>query len=197
MLFLLLVFWALQFLYAEECASLQLTHLRRVPFRHAPGGQVVAAHLTHLLMFLHPLFRCPSCWQFVHLSVFALMYLWMFVVVLPIVIFVCVICFSIFSLFTLKRIIVEIRLPFCFLCSPSVSMFSFFSFASITCKRIWGGILFMQSQGLSSFLPARCMYRLLPNISFLYFSLLSIEFVCSCICGESSGVRTILPFFRC
>ena len=122
MLFLLLVFWALQFLYAEECASLQLTHLRRVPFRHAPGGQVVAAHLAHLLMFLHPLFRCPSRWQFVHLSVFALMYLRMFVVVLPIVIFVCVICFSIFSLLTLKRIIVEIRLPFCFLCSPSVSV---------------------------------------------------------------------------
>ena len=174
-----------------------LTHLRRVPFRHAPGGQVVAAHLTHLLMFLHPLFRCPSCWQFVHLSVFALMYLRMFVVVLPIVIFVCVICFSMRSLLTLKRIIVDIRLPFCFLCSPSVSMLSFLSSASISCKLIWGGILFMQSQGLTSFLPARCMYRLLPNISFWYFSFFSIEHVCSCIRGESSGVRTTPPFFRC
>ena len=130
MLFLLLVFWALQFLYAEKCASLQLTHLRRVPFRHAPGGQVVAAHLTHLLMFLHPLLRCPNYWQFM------LMYFRMFVVVLPIVIFVCVICFSISSLFTLKRIIVEVRLPFCFLCSPSVSMLSFLSSASISCKLI-------------------------------------------------------------
>ena len=109
---------------------------------------------------------------------FALMYLRMFVVVLPIVIFVCVICFSMCSLLTLKRIIVDIRLPFCFLCSPSVSMFSFFNSASISCKLIWGGILFMQSQGLTSFLPARCMYRLLPNISFLYFSFFSIEFVC-------------------
>ena len=81
MLFLLLFSMASQFLEAEKCALPQLTHLRRVPFRHAPWGQLVSAHLTHLLTFLHTLFKCPNFWQFVHLRVLMFRYFLMVVVV--------------------------------------------------------------------------------------------------------------------
>ena len=157
MLFLLLFLMASQFLYAEECALPQLTHLRRLPFQHAPWGQLVSAHLTHLLTFLQPLFRCPNFWQFVHLRVLVLRYFLMVVVVLPMVSFVCRIFFSALSFATLKRINVEDSVPLVFLWMPSVPMLLFLSSSTIFWMLRLGGIWFMQSHGLVSALPARCI----------------------------------------
>ena len=148
MLFLLFLM-ALQFLYAEECALPQLSHLCRVPFTHAPWGQLVSTHLTHLLTFLHTLFKCPNFWQFVHLRVLMFRYFRMVVVVLPMVNFVCRIFFSTLSFSTLKRINVEVSVPLVFLWMPSVPMF-FFSSSIFWMLRLVG-IWFMRSHGLVCF----------------------------------------------
>ena len=80
----------------------------------------------------------------------------MVVVVLPMVNFVCRIFFSTLSFSTLNRINVEVSVPLVFLWMPSVPMFLFFSSSIFWMLRLVG-IWFMQSHGLVSALPARCI----------------------------------------
>ena len=89
----------------------------------------------------------------------------MLVIVLPMCILVCRIFFAIFSLCTLNSIMVDGKLPVCFLWMPSVVMFCFCSCEFMSWMLMLTGILFMQSHGLRSSLPARCKYKLLPNTS--------------------------------
>ena len=118
-------------------------------------SHMVSAHLTHLLVFLHTLPRCPNCWQFVHLIVVMFMYFLMFVMELPMCILVCSIFLTIFSFCTLNNIMVDGKLPVCFLWMPSAVMFCFSSCELMSWMLMSTGILFMQIHGLRSSLPAR------------------------------------------
>ena len=89
----------------------------------------------------------------------------MLVIVLPMCILVCRIFFTIFSLYTLNNIMVDGKLPVCFLWMPSAVMFCSCSCEFMSWVLMFTGILFMQSHGLRSSLPARCKYMLLPNTS--------------------------------